>query len=83
MDLDRNPDVSRKPRNISENQKYLGVMVYCKISLGKQIRCPADKAAMEVASHSRLMANVGGQLYSKRTIFRSLINPTLLYGAEV
>lgn len=63
--------------------KYLGITIDSKLNFGEQIRLAADKAAMSVATLSRLMANIGGPAASKRRLLMSTVQSILLYGAEV
>ena len=63
--------------------KYLGLMLDSKMSFFEQIKAAADRAAAGVAALSRLMANVGGPISTRRRLLMGATQSVLLYGAEV
>lgn len=63
--------------------KYLGMRLDTKLTFFKQIEYATTKAAKITAQLSRLMANIGGPLPSRRKMLMEVINSILLYGSEV
>lgn len=63
--------------------KYLGVRLDNKLTYWAQIQHAAEKAAKITASLSRLMANIGGPLSSRRKLLMDITLSILLYGSEV
>ena len=63
--------------------KYLGVHLDSRLTFWTQIREATTKAAKATASLSRLMANVGGPMQSKRKLLMATVNSILLYGSEI
>lgn len=62
---------------------YLGVRLDPKLTYMNQIRHATTKAAKITGQLSRLMANVGGPLPSKRKLLMESCTSILLYGSEI
>ncbi|GBP00747.1 Putative 115 kDa protein in type-1 retrotransposable element R1DM [Eumeta japonica] len=62
---------------------YLGMRLDPKLTFARQIEYATQKAAKITTQLSRLMANVGGPLQSKRKLLMEACNGILLYGSEV
>lgn len=62
---------------------YLGIRLDSKLTFSNQIKYATTKAAQTTAKLSRLMANVGGPLQSKRKLLMEACNSILLYGSEI
>jgi len=67
----------------SKGLKYLGLRLDSKLTFNTQLEYAAKKAAQTTAQLSRLMANVGGPIYSKRKLIMSTTQTILLYGCEI
>ena len=67
----------------TSTMKYLGVTVDSKLSFWQHICRASEKALNVTMSLSRLMANVGGPVPSRRKLLMSTVESILLYGAEV
>lgn len=63
--------------------KYLGISLDPKLTYWAQIQYATTKAAQITAQLSRLMANTGGPLSSKRRLLMEASNSILLYGCEI
>lgn len=63
--------------------KYLGIRIDNKLTYWAQIQHAAKKSAKITASLSRLMANIGGPLASRRKLLMDTTQSILLYGSEV
>ena len=63
--------------------KYLGLWLDNKLSFVEHIRQACEKASRVAATLSWLMANVGGPKPSRRRLLLSVVNSSLLYGAEM
>lgn len=63
--------------------KYLGIRLDPKLTYGAQIQYATEKAAQITSQLSRLMANIGGPLPSKRRLIMETVNNILLYGCEI
>lgn len=63
--------------------KYLGIRLDSKLTFSNQIKYATTKAAKITAQLSRLMANVGGPLQSRRKLLMEACNSILLYGSEI
>lgn len=63
--------------------KYLGIRLDSKLTYAAQISYATTKAARTTAQLSRLMANIGGPLPSKRKLLMDTCNSILLYGCEI
>lgn len=62
---------------------YLGIRLDPKLTYSAQIHYAATKAAQTTAQLSRLMANIGGPLPSRRKLLMEASNSILLYGCEI
>lgn len=63
--------------------KYLGVTIDSKLNFWQHICRVSEKALNVTMSLSRLMANVGGPVPSRRKLLMTTVESILLYGAEV
>lgn len=63
--------------------KYLGIRLDTKLTYAEQIRHATTKASKITAQLSRLMANIGGPLPSRRRLLMETCNSILLYGSEI
>lgn len=66
-----------------EAVKYLGVRLDTKLTYWQHIKFASERAAKVTASLSRLMANVGGPIASKRKLLMAITHSILLYGCEI
>lgn len=62
---------------------YLGIRLDSKLTYSDQITYATTKAAKITAQLSRLMANIGGPLPTKRKLVMEACNSILLYGCEI
>lgn len=67
----------------SKSVRYLGVTVDDKLTFTPHLKAAAEKGLKTYANLSRLLPNIGGPSYQKRILLVSVIQSTLLYGAEV
>lgn len=63
--------------------KYLGIRIDNKLTYWAQIQHAAEKSAKIIVSLSRLMANIGGPLASRRKLLMDTTQSILLYGSEI
>lgn len=63
--------------------KYLGVKLDTKLTFWEHIKGTSEKAAKITSALSRLMANVGGPMASRRRLLMSVTHSILLYGCEI
>ncbi|KRK05526.1 uncharacterized protein Dyak_GE29138 [Drosophila yakuba] len=63
--------------------KYLGVRLDSKLTFSSHIQETRKRATVTTKSLSRLMANVGGPLQSRRKLLMEVSNAIMLYGCEV
>lgn len=63
--------------------KYLGIRLDTKLTYSAQIQYTTTIAAQTTAHLSRLMANIGGPLPSKRKLLMEASKSILLYGCEI
>lgn len=66
-----------------DSLKYLGVMIDGKINFKEHIKYACKKASIAHRSLSRMMRNIGGPRSSSRKLLASVVNSTLLYGAQI
>lgn len=67
----------------SRSIKYLGLKLDSRLNFNDQLEQATTKAAQATASLSRLMANVGGPISSKRKLIMATTQSILLYGCEI
>lgn len=63
--------------------KYLGVTLDNKLNFRSHLKIAAEKARTATLTLSRLMANIGGPVSSKRRLLMSTTQSIILYGAEI
>ncbi|KAL7723971.1 hypothetical protein ACLKA6_017962 [Drosophila palustris] len=63
--------------------KYLGLRIDSKLTFQAQINHAITKSSTAIRSLSRLMANVGGPVQSRRKLLMEINNAILLYGCEI
>lgn len=63
--------------------KYLGIRLDSKLTYSEQIKYAANKASKITGQLSRLMANIGGPIASKRKLLMEASTSILLYGCEI
>lgn len=67
----------------TKSLKYLGIRLDPKLTYMNQIKHAANKAGKITAQLSRLMANIGGPLPSRRKLLMETCTSILLYGSEI
>ncbi|KAM8719137.1 hypothetical protein ACLKA7_011789 [Drosophila subpalustris] len=63
--------------------KYLGLRIDSKLTFQAQINHAITKSSPAIRSLSRLMANVGGPVQSRRKLLMEINNAILLYGSSL
>lgn len=76
-------DILEETLSTKTSVKYLGITLDSKLTFSAQIHCATTKAAKTTAQLSKLMANIGGPLPSKRRLLMEAANSILLYGCEI
>ncbi|XP_053968294.1 uncharacterized protein LOC128869714 [Anastrepha ludens] len=70
-------------KTTSKVVKYLGIKPDHKLTYWAQIQYAAQKSTKTISRLSRLMANIGGPIASRRKPLTDTMVPFLLYGCEV
>lgn len=66
-----------------EEIKYLGVLIDTRVNFKAHLKYATEKAAGVYRGLARMMSNHGGPRSSKRALIASVVNSTLLYGAQI
>lgn len=68
---------------VKDNIKYLGVILDTRMTFREHVAHVTNKANSRVEALHRLMPRRGGATYSKRKLYNSVVESTILYAAPV